>query len=335
MIREGPIRAKFIAIVSLIVLVAGVAVYLLFFHSSEPAAPLQVEYVKSPSVEVLNTPAVIHTVLKTLKYGDRVEIVGNEGNWARVRLNTGNEGWIDTTDDLIPAKTYEDGQKLLHQLSGMQVQAKGNAEVPVNIHLEPGREEPVLAMLSQGQSLEVYNRRIVQRTTASNGSRATASIPISDVWYLVGSGERAGWVLGSMVALDIPEAISSYAANSNVVAWFVLNTVKDGDANVPQYLAADRQGTLEFDFTRVRVFTWSLKRHRYVTSFVRGGLKGVFPIQVQHIDNVPYFRLRLVGDNGSKFQSVFGLFNTIVRPVGTVQGWESTAMPGRAHRGRG
>lgn len=327
MIREEPIRVKFIVIVTFIVLVAGVGAYFLFFYNSKPAAPLQVEYVKSPSVQVLNTPAVIHRVVDVLKYGNRVAVMRYEGHWARVRLTTGNEGWIDTTDDLIPAKTFEEGQRVLHRLSGMQVQAEGNAAVPVNIHVDPGRDEPILGTLNQGQKLDVFNRRVVERKTEDSGSVTSASIPISDVWYLVRAGKRAGWVLGSMVSLDIPQAISQYAANSNVVAWFILNTVRDGDANVPQYLAADREGTVEFDFTRVRVFTWSLRRHRYVTSFVRSGLKGVFPIQVQHINNVPYFRLRLVGDNGQKFQSVYGLFSTIVRSVGTVAGWESTAIP--------
>lgn len=330
---EAPIRAKSIVIVTLILLVAGAGIYFIFFRTSKPAAPLQVEYVKSPSVNVLNTPAVIHTVVDVLKYGDRVEVVRHEGNWARVRLTSGNEGWIDSTNDLIPAKTFEGAQKLLHQLSGLQVQAEGNAAVPVNIHLEPGRDEPVLGTLNQGEKLDVFNRRVVERKADNNLSRISASIPVSDVWYLVRSGQRAGWVLGSMVSLDIPQAISQYAANSNVVAWFVLNKVRDGNSEIPQYLAADREGTVEFDFSRVRVFTWSLKRHRYVTSFVLGGLKGVFPIQVQHVNHVPYFRLRLLGDNGKKFQSVYGLFNTIVRPIGTVTGWESTAMPGRHRRG--
>jgi hypothetical protein len=41
----------------------------------------------------------------------------------------------------------------------------------------------------------------------------------------------------------------------------------------------------------------------------------------------PYFRLRLVDDEGEKYQKVYGLFSTIVHPLGTVKGWESDAMP--------
>jgi len=146
---------------------------------------------------------------------------------------------------------------------------------------------------------------------------------------MVKSGERAGWILGRRITLNIPQAISQYAANYNTVAWFVLNKVQDGDTQVPQYLVADREGSVVYDFTHVRVFTWSVRGRHYVTSFVKSGLKGYFPIQVEHHNGIPYFRLRLVGPKDDKFQSVYGLFNTIVRPIGTVEGWTSDAMPQR------
>ena len=293
---------------------------------------MQAKYVTSPSLDLLDTPAVVHKVIGVLKYGDRVEVLKTEGNWARVRVSTGDEGWV-IAQELVPSKTYEDGQKLLQHLAGRQVQAAGHAELAVNIHLEPGRDAPGLGMLTQGQPLDVFDRRMVARKTGGSGGGQTASAtPVLDAWYLVRSGSRAGWIIGRLVDLDIPQAISQYAANYNTVAWFVLNTVRDGDTSVPQYLVADREGPVEFDFTHIRVFTWWVKHHHYVTSYVQSGLKGVFPIRTEHIGNIPYFRLRLVDDKGNKFQSVYGLFNTIVRPMGRVEGWESRAMPEQQHR---
>jgi Bacterial SH3 domain len=291
-----------------------------------------VDYVTSPSLDLLDTPAVVHKVLAVLKYGDRVEILKRGGTWAKVRASSGNEGWM-ITEELVPAKTYEGGQKLLQELSGRQVQASGQTVLAANIHLEPDRDAPELGMLMQGQAVQVFDRRIVARKAPGSGSKKTATTaPVADAWYLVQSDSRAGWVLGRMITLDIPQRISQYAANYNTVAWFVLNNVQDGNNSVPQYLAADREGTVDFDFTHIRVFTWSLRAHHYVTSFVKGGLKGNFPIQVEHINKVPYFRLRLVDDKGNKFQSIYGLFDTIVRPAGTVEGWESKAMPERRRR---
>ncbi|HXH49738.1 MAG TPA: SH3 domain-containing protein [Terriglobia bacterium] len=327
---EGSIRTRSIVIISVIALAVIIGAYYRWFPISE--APLEVEYVTSPSLDVLDTPAVVHKVLEVKKYGDRLEVLRRAGNWAKVRTRSGNEGWV-ITKELIPSSVYEGGQKLLQELRGRQAQAAGHTVLAANIHLEPQRGAPDLGMLTQGQNLEIFDRRMVARTPARSETKKTpSSAPAGDVWYQVQAGPRAGWVLGRMVTLDVPEGISQYAAEYNIVAWFVLNTVKDGDTSVPQYLAADREGSVEFDFTRVRVFTWSVRAHHYVTSFVKSGLSGNFPIKVEHTNDVPYFRLRLVDRKGNKFQSVYGLFNTIVRPLGTVKGWESTEMPGRQGR---
>ncbi|HET7099904.1 MAG TPA: hypothetical protein VFJ52_02040, partial [Terriglobia bacterium] len=61
-----------------------------------------------------------------------------------------------------------------------------------------------------------------------------------------------------------------------------------------------------------------------------------FPITVTHSGGTPYFRLRLIDDQGHKYQKVYGLFDTITKVIGTVDGWESDAMPAppRSHRRR-
>lgn len=322
---EEPIKTKSIAIISVIALATIIGTYFHWFRSS--GAPLETEYVTSPSLDLLDSPAVVHNVIQVLKDGDRLEVLLKGENWVKVRTADGNEGWV-TTRELVPSNVYERGQKLVKDLKGRQVQAAGHTVLAANIHLEPLRGAPELGMLMQGQNLEVYDRRIVAKGPAGSESKnTTSSAPHGDAWYLVQAGSRAGWVLGRLITLDIPQGISQYADEYNIVAWFVLNTVQDGNSSVPQYLAADREGSVDFDFTHIRVFTWSVRRHRYVTSFVKSGLSGNFPIQVEHLSNVPYFRLRLVDRKGNRFQSVYGLFDTVVRPVGTVEGWESNAMP--------
>lgn len=329
---EGTIKGKNLVVISVVILVVIIGGFYLWFRSSRPAAPLPQEYVISPSLDLLDTPAVVHTVLAILKYGDQVEVLRTQGSWARVRVESGGEGWVDRRE-LVSSKIYEGGQKLLHELFTRQIQAVGHTVLAVNLHLDPGRGAPELGLLSMGQSVDMYDRRMVARNTAgSAGRQTTSAAPVQDAWYLVRSGSRAGWVLGRMITLDIPQGISQYAANYNTVAWFVLDTVRDGDSEVPQYLVADREGTVDFDFTHIRVFTWSRKAHHYVTSFVQSGLRGVFPIRVEHVGKIPYFRLRLVDAKGNKIQRIYGLFNTYVRSIGTVEGWESNAMPKRQHR---
>ena len=234
--------------------------------------------------------------------------------------------------ELIDSSTYEKGQALVRELSREQVQAAGHAAGPVKLHPEPSRESPDLGMLALGEKIEVFNRRLVERTGAGKQAGQPAAAPVREAWYLVRAGPVAGWMLGRLVSLDPPAALSQYSENYNMVAWFVLNTVADGDQRISQYLVADRVGTQEFDFTHIRVFTWWVKQHHYVTAYVESNLQGQFPIRTDQIDNVPYFRLRLIDKKGNKFQKVYKLSNTIVRPVGTVEGWESNAMPQPVHR---
>jgi hypothetical protein len=88
-------------------------------------------------------------------------------------------------------------------------------------------------------------------------------------------------------------------------------------------------GTTEFDFTHIRVFTWWSKRQEYVTAYVEGNLKGSFPIRASPVDGAPHFRLRVMDRSGRKIQKVYRMVDTIVRPVGIVDGWESDALPER------
>jgi hypothetical protein len=251
--------------------------------------------------------------------------------------------------DLLGSQTYETSQKLLKDLEDLPVQAQGHTPDTINLRFEPSRESVTLAQLPRNQKVEVFQRKIVERPSQSDqpGSATTvvpakagshgASSPVKEAWYLVRAGPRAGWVLGRFVSLDIPEPLSAYAQGSNMVAWLVLKTTVDEGRAVPQYLVADRNGNTAVDFNHIRVFTWWVKNHRYVTSYAESGLEGYFPIRIMQTGNVPYFRLNLVGRNGNKIQKVYGLFDTITRPLGIVEGWEGDAMPTPApsRRGRG
>lgn len=310
--------------VALVLAIAAAVAYYHFVYKPKRNRPAgEIAYVLPQELPVVNTTAVIRNVIATLHGGQPVHVTERIGDWARVALAGGEDGWVKQKD-LLDAETYKKGQALLDQLNGMQVQAVGRADDAVNLHLDSSMDAPTLGEFSANQPLEVYGRRLVARPSAPGTPPAAT---IQDVWYLVRGSGRAGWVLGRFVDLDIPQGLANYAQDVNMVAWLVLDTASDGGRQEPQYLAADRIGARDFDFNHIRVFTWWVKRHKYVTAYVESNLEGYFPITVTHIGNVPYFRLRLVDDTGHKFQKVYGLFDTIVRPIGTVDGWTSNAMP--------
>lgn len=278
------------------------------------------------SLAVVDTPAEVRTIVDTLKSGDRVEVLARTPNWARVRLADGRVGWVEEKA-LLDSHTYGGGQQLLGELGNLLPQAVGHSTTVANLRLEPSRDAPELAQLRENQSVAIFERRLVDRPPPPDAHPPGAAA--REAWYLIRADSRAGWVIGRLVALDVPEAISTYAQGVNLVGWLVLNTVDDDGRKVPQYLVADRVRTQDVDFNHIRVFTWWKKHRKYVTAYVEGDVNGYFPIRVVHLNSIPYFRLRLVDSDGRKFQRIYGLFETITRSIGTVDGWESDAMPTR------
>jgi hypothetical protein len=115
----------------------------------------------------------------------------------------------------------------------------------------------------------------------------------------------------------------------------VLSTVNDNGRQVPQYLVADRTAAGEYDFDHIRVFTWWVKNQKYATAYVESDLRGYFLIRVQRLQGVPYFRLRVVDEQGNAMQKVYRLSDTQTRLLGVVPGWETDAMPVALHKRAG
>ena len=263
-----------------------------------------------------------------------MEVIGHTAHWSEVRLPRHQTGWVETKD-LLDAATYQRGQDQLKALEKYPVQAAGHTSTTTNLRLDPARDSIVLSELAENQPLEIFGRRVVDRSPLTN-TAASGRPHARDVWYLVRANSRAGWVYGRLIDLDVPAAISPYAEGINMVGWIVIKTVNDGGKAVPEYLVADRVGSGDVDFNHIRVFTWWEKRQKYVTAYVEGNLSGYFPLTSKESTDTdffakpsPYFRLRLVDDEGRRYQKVYGLFDTIVHSVGTVDGWESTAMPSK------
>ncbi len=317
-------------------IVAGGAAYYFLVYVPAHQLPLETAYVLPLSATVVDTPAAIRLDVDQVKSGDKVYVILRTRNWAHIRLADGKSGWLELKD-LLDSETYERGQQQLRDMDKIPVQAAGHTGNEVNLRLEPSREAAQLALLEPKERVEIFGRRQVERAPKDSDSAASAgtkdnvtpSATVRDAWYLVRAGARGGWVLGRFITLDVPPEISAFAQGVNTVAWVVLDTVDDDGHKVPQYLVADRIRTPQFDFNHIRVFTWWSKNQRYVTAYVESSVNGYFPIRISRVGDKPYFRLRLVDKNGHKFQKVYGMTDTIVRPVGKVDGWESDAMPAR------
>jgi hypothetical protein len=337
-----PSRGAFIKSRTLLILFALAAagvIYYAFVYRPKHRASAEIAHVLPTSLDVLDTTAEVHAVIATLKHGDRVEVLGRTANWAQIRSPQGGVGWVEARA-LVDAETYRIGERLLKDLEQIPAQATGHTINVVNLRVEPSRDAPQFAQLKEHESLEIFARRLVDRAPELRAPGRTGSPPTDpgqassaagrDAWYLVRAHSQAGWVVGRSVGLDVPEGISEYAQGVNLVAWLVLNRVSDDGRQKPQYLVADRIDAPDFDFNHIRVFTWGIREQRYVTAYVEGNLNGYFPIRVRQENGIPSFRLRLVDEKGRKFQKVYGLFATMTRLIGIVDGWESDAIPAQA-----
>lgn len=271
-----------------------------------------------------DSAAEVRLEITRLHHGERVGILSRTAHWARVETADGQVGWVEQ-ENLIDAPAFEKGRELLSNMKKESPQASGRTGAPANLRVDPAREAVQITQLAAGERVDVFGRRMVARAPKS-GKPEAGETP-REAWYMVRAGDRAGWVLGRLISLEIPEAIGHYAQSFNLVAWLVLSTVDDNGRAVPQYVAADREDTQDYDFTRIRVFTWGAVRQEYATAYVESHLKGFFPIRVTNVDGSPGFRLRLEDQKGRKIQKVYRMQQTIVRPAGTIEGWESSAIP--------
>lgn len=291
--------------------------------------PIEIDYVSAAQVTLRDQLAQVYNKVGTAKNGDRVEVYDRERRFARVKTDSGLEGWVEQRY-LVDQQVFDAFQKMAQQEKNTPVEGTATTRNDTNLHVEPGRDTEHLYQLASGSKVSLLKRDTAEKNLpgappvpVASPNNKEAKPTMEDWWLVRDSQDHVGWMLARLIDLDVPLDIAQYAEGQRIVAYFQLNTVRDADKQVPQYLMllSEPKDGLPFDYNQARVFTWNVRRHRYETAYRERKLDGVLPVTVSHEDfgkegDLPTFTLHVKDPSGNVLDRKYKMNTPIVRRIG-------------------
>ena len=266
--------------------------------------------------------AAVSNRVALVKNGQKLEVVEHGRRFDKVRTADGKIGWLQE-HTVVDQQNYDRYQQLATEHAQDPVVASAQLRDDLYLHILPGRTTDHFFLLPGNSHVQLLQRASVPHVVpgALPATSKGGPPPMEDWWLVRDSHGDTGWLLGSRVDVDIPDAIGEYAEGQRMVAAYPLATVmddgrthreqkrrsgklsRDADKEVPVARAADTQQTapptprpeteylvllappqsgLPYDFDQIRVFTWSLNHHRYETAYRLRGFQGFLPVTLAH-----------------------------------------------------
>jgi SH3-like domain-containing protein len=306
--QQFGLRCRVSKFAVLATLSAGLAVGLGGCSRFRPKPAEQYVYVTAKQTYLRDRVAAVSNRTGTVENGDKLQVLEHGRRFVRVQTAKGEQGWID---EKVVAT-----QEIFDQFDGLKQKHKDDPAVAsavvrdeVYLHAAPGRETERFYRLAEGEKLKLLMRatlpkplppgmRAVGKPAApAAGKGAKTQPPVPDVppppvmedWWLVRDSKGdTGWLLSRLMDVDAPDSITRYAEGQRIVGAYILTTVNDPEAeqddkNIPIYVTvmSPYKAGLIYDYDQVRVFTWSLKKHRYETGFRDKNIEGYLPVTIK------------------------------------------------------
>jgi SH3-like domain-containing protein len=302
-------------------------------------------YVSAEKTYLRDRVAAVSNRTGEVTNGEPLEVVEHGRRFLKVKTPKNEIGWIED-HAVIDGKTYDQFAKLAGDHKNDPVVATGVVRDDVYLHVTPGRETQRFYLLPANTKVELVERASAAKVTPgmASGRKAVAvpapaakvtakpganqdvpaePPPVMEDWWLVRDAKgEAGWLLSGRMDVDVPDQVAQYAEGQRIVGAYVLTKVADSDADtpnheVPEYvmLLEPNKSGLPYDFDQVRVFTWSLKHHRYETAFRLHPIQGFLPVKVARVPGpggtVPAFSFLLANNADISVDADTG----VTRPV--------------------
>ena len=267
-----------------------------------PKPAVQWVYVISKQTFLRDRVAAVSNRVATVTNGEKLQVLEHGRRFVRVQTAKGEQGWIDEKA-VATEEVYGmfDALKQAHEKDPPVASAVVRDEV--YLHSRPGRDSERFYLLEEGAKLKMLERATLPKPVPPGTRPAKAATapgkggvvdaapppPVMEDWWLVDDGQgRMGWIYSRMIDVDAPDSLTRYAEGQRIVGAYVLTTVNDpeadqADKNIPIYVTvlSPYKAGLTYDFDQVRVFTWSLKKHRYETGFRDSKIEGYLPVTIE------------------------------------------------------
>jgi hypothetical protein len=269
-------------------------------------------YVSARQMFLHDRVAAVSNRVAEVTNGQPLQVLEHGRRFLKVQTQKNEIGWIEERA-VIDAKAYQAFEQVGVQHKDDPVVATGVLRDDIYLHLKPGREAEKFYLLAANAKVQLLQRATVPKvapgsapaakpvvpkpsTAAQPPARPAAQplnlpepeAPILEDWWLVRDGQgHAGWLLAGRMDVDVPDEIGTFAEGQRYVGAYIFNKVLDPDSTlpdhlVPQYvtLLSPPKAGLPFDFDQVRVYTWSVRHHRYETAFRLHPIEGYLPMRV-------------------------------------------------------